>query len=164
MSINRSKPTIVKAATTKAPTFSPEEATRIINELAETKAFLAAQKAELDELKAQHTARADRPSTSATSAQNELVIRAFKAKGFGVVTPRVDVLTFNRWVAKGFRPIEGSRSLKVKSLRLFHKSQVRPISPEERAVLTEQSAAAVERHSKAKSAKVHQLNQGALPL
>jgi hypothetical protein len=161
MAINRSKPTVTKAAGTisqaanPAPTLTPQALSALLAEVAALKAQVAA----ATETKA--SAINDR---SSTSAQNELaVIKAFKAKSFGVVIPRVDVLTFNRWVAKGFRPIEGSKSLKIKNLRLFHKSQVRPISQEERQTLAAQSQAAVERHS-AKARNIHKLNpqQGAL--
>jgi hypothetical protein len=102
--------------------------------------------------------------SSDRSMQNEIaVVKAFKKAGFGHVKPHDDVKTFNRWVAAGYRPIEGSKSLKIKNLRLFHKSQVRPISQEERQTLAAQSQAAVERHS-AKGGNIHKLNpqQGAL--
>jgi hypothetical protein len=88
---------------------------------------------------------------SESSLKNEIaVVKAFKKAGFGDVTPHKDVMTFNRWMAQGFRPMEGSKSLKVKNLRLFHKTQVRQLTAEERAAMTEQSAAAVKRHDKAK--------------
>jgi hypothetical protein len=84
---------------------------------------------------------------SERSLKNEIaVVRAFKKEGFGNVTPHVDVMTFNRWVANGMRPIEGSKSLKVKNLRLFHKTQCRNITPEEKAALKEQNDAAIARH------------------
>jgi hypothetical protein len=103
--------------------------------------------------------------SSDRSMQNEIaVVKAFKKAGFGSVRPHDDVRTFNRWVAAGYRPIEGSKSLKIKNLRLFHKTQVRQLSVEERATMTAQSAEAVKRHEAAKSANIHQLNpqQGSL--
>jgi len=84
---------------------------------------------------------------SERSLKNEIdVIKAFKKAGFGDVTPHIDVMTFNRWMAKGFRPMENSKSLKINNLRLFHKTQVRMITVEERAALQAQSDAAVARH------------------
>lgn len=84
---------------------------------------------------------------SERSIKNEIaVVKAFKKAGFGNVTPHVDVMTFNRWVAAGFRPLEGSKSLKVKNLRLFHKTQVRTITTEEKAALKEQNEAAIARY------------------
>lgn len=81
---------------------------------------------------------------SERSLKNEIaVVKAFKKAGFGNVKPHVDVMTFKRWVAAGFRPIEGSKSLKIKNLRLFHKTQCRPITLEEKAALAEQNANAV---------------------
>jgi len=89
------------------------------------------------------------------SLKNEIaVVKAFKKAGFGVVTPHVDVMTFSRWMAKGYRPMEGSKSLKIRNLRLFHKTQVRSITPEERTELEAQSAAAVARHQAEQAAKV----------
>jgi len=90
------------------------------------------------------------------SMQNEIaVVKAFKRAGFGNVKPHEDVKTFNRWVAAGYRPLEGSKSLKIKNLRLFHKSQVRPITAEEKAALAEQNEAAVARHSAANVTPLH---------
>ncbi len=84
---------------------------------------------------------------SERSLKNEIaVVKAFKKAGFGDVTPHKDVKTFNRWVAEGLRPIEGSKSLKIKNLRLFHRTQCRTITLEERAELKAQSDAAVARH------------------
>ncbi len=84
---------------------------------------------------------------SERSLQNEIaVVKAFKKAGFGDVRPHIDVKTFNRWVAEGLRPIEGSKSLKIKNLRLFHRTQCRTFTLEEKAELKAQSDAAVERH------------------
>ena len=84
---------------------------------------------------------------SERSIKNEIaVVKAFKKAGFGNVTPHVDVMTFNRWVANGMRPIEGSKSLKVKNLRLFHKTQCRNFTLEEKAALKEQNDAAIARY------------------
>jgi hypothetical protein len=63
--------------------------------------------------------------------------------------PHVNILTFNKWAEKGYRPIEGSKSLKVKNLRLFHVSQVRKLTADEVKAAKDQSADAVARHDKA---------------
>lgn len=84
---------------------------------------------------------------SERSIKNEIaVVKAFKKAGYGDVKPHVDVMTFKRWVANGLRPMEGSKSLKVKNLRLFHKSQCRTITLEEKAAAEEQMQAAIARH------------------
>jgi hypothetical protein len=138
--------------------FSIERLKEIIaeaNEKAVEKAT-AALKAEMQQ------ALAAKPQTvtngkTERSLKNEIaVVKAFKKAGFGVVIPHLDVMTFNRWMAKGFRPLEGSKSLRVLNLRLFHKTQVRSITPEERAELEAQSAAAIARHQAASN--VTQLN------
>jgi hypothetical protein len=82
------------------------------------------------------------------SLKNEIkTVRAFKKAGFGNVKPHEDVLTFNRWIAKGFRPAEGSKSVKVGNLRLFHKSQVRQITAEEKMELNARNKEAIQRHN-----------------
>lgn len=70
-------------------------------------------------------------------------VRAFKKAGFGNVKVHEDVRTFKRWLAIGMRPIEGSKALKVGGFRLFHKTQCRPITMEEKAALQEQNAEAI---------------------
>ncbi len=52
------------------------------------------------------------------------VCKAFKKAGFGSVVPRVDCMTYNRWMAQGFKVKPGEKSVKVAQFRLFHKSQV----------------------------------------
>jgi hypothetical protein len=57
-----------------------------------------------------------------------LTIRAFKKAGFGSdVVPRVDVMTYNKWLEAGFKVKTGEKAVKVKQFRLFHKSQVEPV-------------------------------------
>jgi hypothetical protein len=164
MAINRKSKLVavnpIIQAANPAPTLTPQALTALLAEVAALKAQLAS---------AAEAKASTINDKSSTSAQNELaVIKAFKARGFGVVTPRVDVLTFNRWVAKGFRPIVGSKSIKVKNLRLFHKSQVRQLTAEERGAMAAQSADAVARNEKpkgnGKAASVHQLNPQQGPL
>src|SRR5437868_6306724 len=60
------------------------------------------------------------------------VCRAFKKAGYGDVTPRVDVQTYNRWLAAGLKVRPGEKSTKVKQFRLFHKKQVEPFTPSEK--------------------------------
>jgi hypothetical protein len=108
---------------------------------------LAAQKAELMQVIA-----AGKPATSGKSEKsirNEIaVVRAFKKAGFGDVKPHVDVKTFNKWMLDdGLRPAEGSKSIRVAHLRLFHRSQCRPVTAEEKAATQQQSDAAVARHT-----------------
>jgi hypothetical protein len=47
----------------------------------------------------------------------------------------------------GLRPMEGSKSLRVGNLRLFHKSQLRPLTMEEEQAAKAQSEAAIARHT-----------------
>ncbi len=93
---------------------------------------------------------------STKSAENEWKTKKVFAKaGFKDPQPNVNILTFNRWIAKGFRPVEGSKSLKVNNLRLFHVSQVRPLSKEEIKAMKAQSEAADKRQKSANVTELH---------
>lgn len=65
---------------------------------------------------------------------NQAVVRAFKKNGLAV-TPRVDVLSYNGWLAKGQRVVKGQKGTYVKGVgTLFHASQVAPdTQPENQA-------------------------------
>ena len=136
--------TTTTQAETGQPTFNLEDPTLKLIVAQAVATALAEQKAEIQEaLAAKSTAMNGR---SDRSMLNEIaVVKAFKKAGFGNVKPHEDVRTFNRWMAAGYRPIEGSKSLKIKNLRLFHKSQCRPITAEEKQAMQEQSDAALAR-------------------
>ena len=88
-----------------------------------------------------------RDGQTVRSMQNHVkTIKAFKRAGFADAVPHVNVKTFNRWMAEGRRPVEGCHSIKVANLRLFHLSQTRAITIEEREAMQAQSDAAVARH------------------
>jgi hypothetical protein len=127
MAINRDKPTTTKPATPKAEvpanppvTFSLEAVEKIVAEaLAKQAEAMAAAKP------------AATNGKSSKSAENEWkTIKAFKKLGV-TAKPRIDNCTFNIWLSKGFRPKEGSKSVRVNNLRLFHISQCRPLTKEE---------------------------------
>jgi hypothetical protein len=149
-------------------TFSPEKLAELLNMLSDQKAELAAlkagliesNKAKLDKIAKAKPATMSIAGKTERSIKNEIeTVRAFKRAGFGNVTCHVDVLTFNKWMAQGLRPIPGSKSLKVGNLRLFHRSQCAAVSPAEKAANAKQQAAAVARHDKtAKTAKVVPIN------
>jgi hypothetical protein len=103
--------------------------------------------ARLAAIEAEKPAKVAIAGKSEQSIKNEMqTIKAFK-RALGItVTPKVDVLTFNKWIEKGFRPIEGTKSVRVANLRLFHKSQCRPISKDELKAMKEQQQAAIKRH------------------
>ena len=63
------------------------------------------------------------------------VCRAFKKAGYGDVTPRGDVQTYNRWLAQGYKVKSGEKSIKVKQFRLFHRKQVEPFNPSTETVV-----------------------------
>lgn len=118
------------------------------NELAKLVASLVAQA-----MAAQKPAGSKASSTgkSERSLKNEtLTISAFKRKLGVKVTPHVDVFSFTKWTERGFRPIEGTKAVKVKNLRLFHKSQVRPMTAEEKAKLAADQKAFASRQPVAK--------------
>lgn len=70
------------------------------------------------------------------------VCKAFKKAGFGEVKPREDVMTYNRWMANGFKVKAGEKSVKVMQFRLFHKSQVEFVGAPNKADLQNEANAA----------------------
>jgi hypothetical protein len=85
---------------------------------------------------------------SERSIKNEIaVVKAFAEAGFKDAKPHVNIFTFRKWMERGYRPVEGSKSLKISNLRLFHVSQVRKITSEEKAAMQAQSDAAVARNT-----------------
>jgi hypothetical protein len=116
------KPTTPKAEVPANPpvTFSLEAVDKIVAEaLAKQAEAMAAAKPAVAKGK------------SSKSAQNEWkTIRAFKKLGV-TAKPRIDTFTFNIWLSKGFRPKEGSKSVRVNNLRLFHISQCRQLTADE---------------------------------
>jgi hypothetical protein len=152
MAINRDKPsTTTKPASQAVPpvTFTPEELQRVI-----AKATAEAVAQATASLKAEmQQALAAKPSAtnggSNRSQENEKrTIAAFRRAGFGLVTPHQDVFTFRKWLERGFRPVEGSKSLKIGNLRLFCRKQVRELTKVERAASAEQPKAETKRSAK----------------
>ena len=75
----------------------------------------------------------DAQKTERNTAIENKVKAAFKKLGYGEVTPRVDVMTFNRWLEAGYKVKTGEKSIKVKQFRLFHKKQVVALTAQEKA-------------------------------
>jgi len=162
------EPAIREPAALPPVTFSPEKLAELLNMLSDQKAELAAIKASMVESnKRKLDATAGKPAptmsvagkTDKAIANEILTVKLFKKQGFSNVVPHVNVKTFNRWMAEGRRPIEGSKSIKVNNLRLFHVTQTREVTAAEKKANAAQQAAAVARHDKAaKTAKVVPIN------
>jgi len=85
---------------------------------------------------AEHEAAKAQKAKADTSTEMErLTIKAFRRAGYDEtrILPRQNVLTYAKWVEKGFKVKEGQRAVVVKSLRLFHADQVEKINKEEQA-------------------------------
>jgi len=96
---------------------------------------------------------------SERSIKNEiLAARAFKKAGFGEVKPHDDVKTYNRWIAAGFKVKPGEHAVKVKNLRLFHRSQVVEISGEEKASEVAKMQEAIRNYNNKKKGAAQELN------
>jgi len=157
-----------------AVTFSPAALQALIDEVTASRAEMAELKAgliEANKRKLDTIAKAAKPApvavatgkTDKSAANDALCIKLFRKAGFQNVVPHVNVKTFNLWLREdGRRPIEGSKSIKVNNLRLFHVTQTREITAAEKKANAKQQADAIDRHTakgKAKgSATVHQLN------
>lgn len=69
-----------------------------------------------DEQKAERRAKVD-----------EQTVANFKAKGYKDVQPRVNVMTYDKWIESGRRVRKGEKSVKCGSWPLFHLDQTDPI-------------------------------------
>jgi hypothetical protein len=128
----------IEAAANPVPTLTPEKLAELINEVTALRAAVA--KAETTKLSV--------AGKSEQSIKNEIAaVRAFKRLGI-TAKPNFDTFTFNRWISKGMRPKEGSKSVRVANLRLFHVSQCRKLTADELAAQTEQPKAAEARKGK----------------
>jgi hypothetical protein len=109
--------TMAKPIANPNVTFSPEQLQAVIAQAIREHEESKAQKAQAD----------------SSDEMDRLCVKAFKRSGFQDVQPRVNILTYGKWVEKGFRVKPGEQSIKVRNLRLFHASQVEPISKKEQA-------------------------------
>jgi hypothetical protein len=80
-------------------------------------------------------AKAEQAKSDNSADMDRLCIKGFVRAGYKAETiqPRQNVLTYAKWVEKGFKVKEGEHATKVKNLRLFHVSQVEPITKKEQA-------------------------------
>jgi hypothetical protein len=142
----KANPVTVKLADENPPvTFNPEKLAELLNMLTDQKAELAALKANMVEANKGKIDKAVKATAgkSEKAVKNELdTIKAFKKIGITGVVPKQNVLTYNLWLARGFRPLEGSKSVRVANLRLFHETQVRPLTAAETKAAKVQLAAA----------------------
>ena len=63
------------------------------------------------------------------AANDAECVRVFTEAGYTDVQPRVNVLTYNRWLAVGRKVKEGEQGLAVAKFTLFHALQTEPITP-----------------------------------
>lgn len=57
-------------------------------------------------------------------------IKNFKAEGYKDVKPRINVMTYLKWVENGRRVKKGEKSVKCGSFPLFHVDQTEPLKAE----------------------------------
>jgi hypothetical protein len=120
-----------------APTLTPDALNAIIGEhvqraLAEQYQQFQAQLAE---------AKAAAKGKTSSDDLEAATVKAFRKAGFADVQPRVNTLTYDLWLKKGFKVKAGEKSIKVRMLRLFHADQVEPISSKEaQQILAEKAA------------------------
>jgi hypothetical protein len=90
-----------------------------------------------------------------------MVVKAFKRAGFGEVTPRQDVMTYNKWLASGHKVKPGERATRVKQFRLFHKTQVEFVGiPPKEAAPSEAEVSAVKEAKAATAPTIMQRLKG----
>jgi hypothetical protein len=59
---------------------------------------------------------------------DELTLVAFKEKGYKDVQPRINVMTYDKWIENGRRVRKGEKSVKCGSWPLFHLDQTDEIA------------------------------------
>lgn len=80
--------------------------------------------------RAKGKARASEAEIEASRLRNnELVMEAFTKAGFTDVQPRINVLTYDKWVEQGRRVRKGEKSTRVGNFNLFHVSQTDADAP-----------------------------------
>lgn len=94
-------------------------------------AAMAAQKA----AKPPAAKRGRKPLTDEEKAKNraktdEETVKNFQKAGYKDVQPRVNVLTYNKWLEQGRRVKKGEKSIKCGSFPLFHLDQTEPVATE----------------------------------
>jgi hypothetical protein len=80
---------------------------------------------------AEHDASKAQKAVADSSAEmDRLCTRAFLKAGFKAedIKPRENVRTYNLWLQAGYRVKSGEQSVRCKSLRLFHASQVEKLN------------------------------------
>lgn len=66
---------------------------------------------------------------AAYRTQNDLeCVKVFTEKGYANVQPRVNVMTYNKWIEAGRKVKKGEKSVKVGAFSLFHKDQTEEIA------------------------------------
>lgn len=62
------------------------------------------------------------------SKVDEATLVSFTAKGYKDVQPRINVMTYDKWIENGRRVRKGEKSVKCGSWPLFHLDQTDPIN------------------------------------
>jgi hypothetical protein len=75
--------------------------------------------------------RAERKPDTNKVDYEALAVKAFRKAGYGE-TKLSDRKTYNLWLAEGFRVKPGEHAVRVKNLRLFHRSQCEVMSAAEK--------------------------------
>lgn len=78
--------------------------------------------------KSKKPAATDEEKAAKRAASEAEVSRVFKAAGYASVEPRVNVMTYKKWLAEGRQVRKGERGHRVGPFNLFHKDQTDPIS------------------------------------
>jgi hypothetical protein len=61
------------------------------------------------------------------AANDAETIKLFTAAGYKLVEPRINVLTYNKWILQGRMVRKGEKSIRVGAFALFHRDQTDPL-------------------------------------
>lgn len=90
-------------------------------------AAMPAKKAKATGEKKQRAPLTEEQKAERRAKVDEQTLVAFKAKGYKDVQPRVNVMTYDKWIENGRRVRKGEKSVKCGSWPLFHLDQTDPI-------------------------------------
>jgi hypothetical protein len=144
---NETKSADVTKAANPVPTFN-------VNDPLFQKFVQQAVEAKMAAMAAERPAKSSDGKSQRSLANETATIRAFRKKLGITVKPREDVKSFRLWALDGYRPVEGTKAIKVNSLRLFHRSQVRPLSKEEKQKMLDDQKQAIDRAVAKEASKV----------
>jgi antirestriction protein ArdC len=115
-------------------TFTPEDLQKLMAETAAAAVAEALKSVNTSTRKAKGKpgakVKTDEEKAAARAKTEADTIKNFTAAGYKDVQPRINVMTYNKWIENGRRVKKGEKSIKGGSFPLFHIDQTQAIKAE----------------------------------